>query len=50
VLERGEISGNLEWVVGGLVDFLYEGVWGGGLWIYEALAGGSLGWREGLMP
>ena len=50
VSERGEISGGLGVCVGGLVDFLYEGVWGGGLWISGALARGSLRWRQGLMP
>ena len=37
-------------LVWGLVGFLYECVWGGGLWIAGALAWGSLGWRQGLMP
>ena len=50
VSERGGISGGLGVCVGGLVDFLYECVWGGGLWISGALARGSLRWRQGPMP
>ena len=37
-------------MLGGLVEFLYECVWGGGLWISGALVWGSFGWRQGLMP
>ena len=48
--ERGEISGGLGVCFGGLVEFLCECVWGGGLWISEVLARSSLGWRLGLMP